>query len=225
MSTTVRVWDLPTRLAHWSLVACVIGLVVTSQIGGAAMAWHFRFGYGVLSLLLFRAVWGVVGGHWSRFSAFWYGPGTVLRYLRGQRDATHSIGHSPLGAASVFAMLFFLVAQVATGLVSDDEIDTSGPLVMWASAALVRNATFYHRSIGKFILILLILIHVAAIAYYHFRRQEQLVAAMIHGDKVVDQATVGSRDDTGSRLTALAIYLMCGGVVWALLWFATGPRP
>lgn len=224
MSTTVRVWDLPTRVAHWSLVVCVVGLVVTSQIGGAAMAWHFRFGYGVLSLLLFRAAWGVVGGHWSRFGAFLYGPGTVLRYLRGKREAAHSIGHSPLGAASVFAMLFFLMAQVATGLVSDDEIDTSGPLAMWASAALVRGATFYHRSIGKFVLMLLILIHLAAITYYHFRKHEKLVAAMIHGDKSVDQATAVSRDDAGSRLTALAIFFMCGGLVWALLWFATAPR-
>lgn len=221
MSTTVRVWDLPTRVAHWSLVACVIGLVVTSQIGGAAMAWHFRFGYGVLSLLLFRAAWGMVGGHWSRFGAFLYGPGTVLRYLRGQREAAHSVGHSPLGAASVLAMLLFLTAQVATGLISDDEIDTSGPLTKWAPAALVSAATFYHRKVGKIILMLLILMHLGAIAYYHFKKHEKLIAAMIHGDKTAGQATPASRDDTRSRLTALAIYLACGGLVWALLWFAS----
>lgn len=223
MPTTIRVWDLPTRLAHWLLALGVMGLLVTSQIGGAAMAWHFRFGYGVLSLLLFRVVWGLIGGYWSRFRAFWYGPGTVLRYLRGQREAAHSVGHSPLGAASVFAMLFFLIAQVATGLVSDDEIDTSGPLAKWASAALVSNATFYHRKIGKVILLLLIVLHLGAIAYHHFKKHEKLVAAMVHGDKTVDVTIPESRDDTPSRLTALAIYLVCVGLVWVILWVASAP--
>ncbi|MDP2367080.1 cytochrome b/b6 domain-containing protein [Rhodoferax sp.] len=217
MLTTVRVWDLPTRVAHWSLVVCVIGLVVTSQVGGAAMAWHFRFGYGVLSLLLFRVVWGMVGGHWSRFSAFLYSPSTMLRYLRGQREAAHSVGHSPLGAASVFAMLLLLSAQVATGLISDDEIDTSGPLTRWVSAALVSSATFYHRKVGKIVLILLILTHLGAIAYYHFKKHEKLVSAMIHGDKAVDQPTFCSRDDGRSRLGALAIFLVCAALVWLML--------
>lgn len=221
MSTTVRVWDLPTRMAHWSLVVCVIGLVVTSQVGGAAMAWHFRFGYGVLSLLLFRVVWGLVGGYWSRFSAFLYSPGTVLRYLRGQREAAHSVGHSPLGAASVFAMLLFLGAQVASGLISDDEIDTSGPLSKWVSAALVSSATFYHRKVGKIVLIVLVLTHIGAIAYYHFRKREKLVGAMIHGDKVIDQTAPGSRDDGRSRLGALAIYLVCAALVWLTIQLAS----
>ena len=82
MSTTddyIRVWDLPTRLFHWLLVGCIIGSVVTSQIGGNAMIWHFRFGFSIASLLLFRLVWGLIGGRWSRFAAFIYSPATVLR--------------------------------------------------------------------------------------------------------------------------------------------------
>lgn len=221
MSTSIRVWDLPTRVAHWALVICVMGLLVTSQIGGSAMAWHFRFGYGVWSLLLFRIVWGIVGGHWSRFNAFLYSPGTVLAYLRGRRDAAHSIGHSPLGAVSVFAMLVFLSAQVATGLIADDEIDTSGPLSRWVSAALVVSATFYHRKVGKIALILLIVTHIGAIAYYHFKKREKLVGAMIHGDKSIVQPAPGSRDDGRSRLGALAIYLGCTALVWGVLRLAT----
>jgi cytochrome b len=95
MSASVRVWDLPTRLFHWLLVASVLALVTTAQIGGAAMAWHFRFGYTVLSLLMFRIVWGLVGGRWSRFKAFLYSPATVLRYIKGQSEPEHSIGHNP----------------------------------------------------------------------------------------------------------------------------------
>ena len=62
MANIVRVWDAPTRLFHWIIVVCVVGLVATAQLGGSAMQWHFRFGYSVLALLLFRLVWGVVGG-------------------------------------------------------------------------------------------------------------------------------------------------------------------
>ena len=64
----VRVWDLPTRLFHWALALCVLGLVITGNVGGEAMVWHFRFGYTVLTLLIFRTLWGFTGGHWSRWS-------------------------------------------------------------------------------------------------------------------------------------------------------------
>lgn len=67
MHYTVRVWDLPTRLFHWSLAVTIVGSVVSAKIGGNAMVWHLRFGYAVLALLLFRLVWGLVGSHWSRF--------------------------------------------------------------------------------------------------------------------------------------------------------------
>ena len=80
----VRVWDLPTRLFHWVLALAVIGLVVTGKVGGNAMVWHFRLGYVVFALLLFRLVWGLVGGHWSRFVAFIYAPATLIAYLRGE---------------------------------------------------------------------------------------------------------------------------------------------
>jgi len=92
---TVRVWDLPTRLFHWALVACVIGQIVTANVGGNWMNWHLRLGYTVLTLLLFRLVWGFVGGHWSRFSSFLYGPTTVLNYLRGRARPEHRVGHNP----------------------------------------------------------------------------------------------------------------------------------
>ena len=76
----VRVWDLPTRLFHWSLVVCVVTLIVTGNIGGNLMTWHMRAGYGVLVLLLFRLVWGVVGGHWTRFATFAPTPGWLCAY-------------------------------------------------------------------------------------------------------------------------------------------------
>ena len=152
----VRVWDLPTRGFHWALVACVIGLAITGTVGGNAMVWHFRFGYTVLALLLFRIVWGLVGGRWSRFGAFIYAPQSVINYLKGRGKPEHGVGHSPIGAGSVFAMLGFLVAQVGTGLLSDDEIAFAGPLQAWCFPVehkFLRNlwpaAKLSHMATGK----------------------------------------------------------------------------
>lgn len=75
----VRIWDLPTRLFHWALVACVLGSVISAKIGGNAAVWHMRLGYAVLALVAFRILWGLVGGRWSRFSSFVYSPAALLR--------------------------------------------------------------------------------------------------------------------------------------------------
>ena len=173
MSNTVRVWDLPTRIFHWALVACVIGLVTTSQIGGNAMPWHFRFGYSVLTLLLFRVVWGLVGGRWSRFASFTYAPKTILGYLRGQTRPEHAIGHNPLGAGSVFAMLGFLLVQVATGLCSDDEIAAAGPLTKFVSNATVSLATSYHKHVGKLVILALVALHIGLAMQDYMTGQHQ----------------------------------------------------
>jgi cytochrome b len=161
MAYRVRVWDLPTRLFHWLLVACVAGLIATGYIGGAWMGWHARIGYAVLTLLLFRIAWGFVGGHWSQFRAFLYHPGSVVAYLRGRGHPDHLVGHNPLGAGSVFAMLLVLLAQVATGLVGDDEIAFTGPLNRFVSTSRGLAATWYHKAVGQWLLVGLIVLHLA----------------------------------------------------------------
>ncbi len=209
MSSIVRVWDLPTRVFHWGLVFAVVGLVTTAQIAGNAMVWHFRFGYAVLSLLLFRLIWGVVGGHWSRFSSFLYAPSTLVQYLKGRGAPEHGIGHNPLGAFSVFALLGFLLLQVGSGLVSDDEIAATGPFARFVSRAVVSKGTFYHTSVGKVILIVLVITHVSAIIFYRYRKGENLVRPMILGDKQTMIEVQGSRDDTGSRTLAAILFAGC----------------
>lgn len=209
----VKVWDLPTRLFHWSLAACFVGLVVSGQIGEGAMVWHFRFGYTVLSLLLFRLVWGFVGGRWSRFSAFVVGPNTIWRYLRSRGTALQSVGHNPLGSLSVLAILGFLFLQVATGLSSDDEIATTGPLAKMVPSVWVVRATHYHTAIGKYILIALVLLHLAALVYYRVRHQKNLTRAMVVGDKELDEPFESARDDSRARLLAFVLFGCCAGLV------------
>lgn len=213
MAVIVRVWDAPTRLFHWALVICVVGLGVTSQLGGSAMVWHFRFGYGVLTLLLFRFVWGLLGGYWSRFATFLVGPSAIWRYLRRQGRPQDSVGHNPLGSLSVVAMLLFLGLQVTTGLMSDDEISNAGPLTRFVSSAWVSNATFYHKNIGKFILLGLVVLHLCAIAFYYFRNRENLVKPMITGDKVISFSAPSARDNWSDRRRAGLIFLLCMGLV------------
>lgn len=209
----VRVWDVPTRLFHWALALCFIGLIVTSQVGGMAMVWHFRLGYGVLTLLLFRLVWGLVGGHWSRFSTFVIGPAGIWQYLRAWGQPNDGVGHNPLGALSVLSMLLFLAVQVASGLMSDDEIAAAGPLTRFVSSAWVSNATFYHKDIGKFILLGLVVLHLGAIAFHYFRKRENLVKPMVTGDKSLAYPAPSSRDGRPERRRAALIFLGCAALV------------
>ncbi|MEO8543965.1 MAG: cytochrome b/b6 domain-containing protein [Betaproteobacteria bacterium] len=210
---SIRVWDLPTRMFHWLLVVAVTVSVITAQLGGNAMLWHFRSGFTIATLLLFRLVWGFIGGRWSRFASFIYSPATVIRYLKGQQRPEHVVGHNPLGAASVFAMLLVLIAQVSTGSVSDDEIAAVGPFAKFVSNATVAAATSYHKVYGKLLLLTLVVLHLAAILFYFFARRNNLVKPMLIGDKPLAGNLPGSRDDWVSRLSAAVVFAACAALV------------
>ncbi len=213
----VRIWDLPTRAFHWALAAAVLGSVVTAKIGGNAMVWHFRLGYAVLALIAFRLLWGLVGGRWSRFASFIYAPATVWRYLRGQlRPGEHlDVGHNPLGAFSVFALLAVLAVQLGTGLVADDEIANIGPLNRFVETDTGLAATSWHKTIGQWTLLGLVGLHVLAIAFYGLVRKTDLLRPMLGGDKLLPPGTPASADGAGSRLLAALLAAGCVGLaVW-----------
>jgi cytochrome b len=220
-STTVmpvRVWDLPTRLFHWALAACVLGSVVSAKIGGNAMVWHFRLGYVVFGLLAFRLLWGLVGGRWSRFASFMYAPATLWRYLRGRaRPGEHlDVGHSPLGALSVFALLALLAVQVGTGLVADDEIANVGPLNRLVATETGLAATGWHKAWGQWLLLGLVGLHLAAVAFYTWRGGA-IVAAMVGGDKALPAGTPGAADSGRTWALALVLALACAlAVAWVV---------
>jgi cytochrome b len=213
--TPVRIWDLPTRLFHWFLVLAIAGAVISAKVGGNAMEWHFRFGYCIFALLAFRLVWGVIGGHWSRFVRFTYGPGAMLRYVRGQqRDGEHlDVGHNPLGSLSVFALLGIVILQVASGLVADDEIANVGPLNRFVSSDLAGQATSWHADVGQYALFGLIGLHIAAVLYYVLRKRNNVLRPMLSGDKVLPPTTPSSRDGLPQRVLAALLLCVCAGVV------------
>jgi cytochrome b len=218
-SKSLRVWDLPTRVFHWILAICVILLVITGSLGGDKMQLHLTLGNWVLSLLIFRVIWGFVGGYWSRFVQFFYMPLTILRYLRGESKPEHDVGHNPLGSLSVWALLFILGAQVATGLIGDDEIATQGPLVKFVSGTTSLLATSYHKHWGKWIIIALVCLHVAAILFYWFKKKQNLIKPMLGGDKVVEASANlhASNDGMAQRLTALFIFAVVAATTFYTL--------
>ncbi len=212
----VRVWDLPTRAFHWVLAATVMGSVITAKIGGNALVWHMRLGLLALALLAFRVVWGFVGGRWSRFASFLYPPSSVVAYLRGDSGpgGRFDVGHSPLGALSVFALLLVLIVQVATGLVADDEIATTGPLNRFIETALALKATTWHKAVGQYLIITLVVLHIAAVLFYLLKKQRNLIAPMWHGDKTLAPGTPASADDAKQRLLAAVLIAAALSLSW-----------
>lgn len=218
----VRVWDLPTRLFHWLLVLLVVGLFITAYLG--ALDWHMRLGCAMLALLLFRLVWGVLGGHWSRFASFCPSPRRLWHLLRGKpEEGPEHLGHKALGALSVWAMLLVLLAQVVSGLMSDDDIAYAGPWARHVSDTVSYWMTDYHVAIGQWLLVALVLLHLGAIFFYLFRKKENLIGPMLHGDKLptlTSDPSPPSRDDYRTRLLALGLLLACVALSGWLTGFA-----
>lgn len=218
-STRIRIWDLPTRVFHVLLALCVVGLVITGEVGGDAMRLHFWLGYAVLSLVFFRLIWGVLGGHWSRFVNFVPSPARLRAYVAAmrRRESPAATGHNPLGALSVLAMLVVLLLQVFSGFMSDDEISVSGPWVALVPNAWVEWITAYHSEIGKVLLIALVVLHVASVLFYKIVKHDDLITPMVNGDKLLPQDTQDSRDTPTSRLFALGVWVGCAYAVYRLV--------
>ncbi|MGA1382589.1 MAG: cytochrome b/b6 domain-containing protein [Burkholderiaceae bacterium] len=178
----VRVWDLPTRLFHWLLLAGVTTSFITVKLGGNAMIWHGRAGTFVLSLLVFRVLWGFIGSPTARFANFVKGPKAIWLYLRGVSPKHLTLGHNPLGALSVVALLGLFLFQALTGLGTSDDIFFDGPLVQTLSSDTVSLLTSLHKSTEPFLLGLIAL-HLAAIAFYRLVKKTNLVRPMITGAK------------------------------------------
>jgi cytochrome b len=213
MNKIIRVWDLPIRVFHWLLVLCIIGSLVSVNLGENAIEWHAYFGYSVLTLLIFRIVWGFVGSTHARFASFLPNREIVLNYLQGK--APQVLGHNPIGALSVFALLFVLSVQVLTGLFVDDEITFQGPLAKYVPNWVVSFLSEIHEG-NQVVIYILITIHIAAILYYKKFKGEDLIKPMISGDKEIDlseeanylPSDLGRASKDGALQRGLALVLL-----------------
>ena len=205
----VRVWDLPTRLFHWSLAALVTFSIVTAKLGGLWLDWHMRSGYAILALLVFRLLWGVAGSRHARLVHFVRGPRIVLAYLQG-RHPHDGAGHNPLGALSVVAILAVLLAQAATGLFTNDGSFTEGPLAKLVSSATGERLSTLHRW-GELAIYALIALHLAAVLFYLLVRRDNLIGPMISGDRRGIDAHP-ARDDLALWLRAAVMLALAAGL-------------
>jgi cytochrome b len=181
------------------------------------MVWHARFGYAILALCLFRLVWGFIGGHWSRFASFVPSWRRTRDYLSSSESFVTQPGHSPLGAWSVYALLLFLLLQVASGLGSDDDIGFNGPLAPLLSSRWVSWLTAYHADVGRWVLTGLIALHVLAVLFYTVVKRQALIQAMWHGFRQWPVDAVASVDTWTRRLGALLIVCVIALGIAALL--------
>ena len=213
MKKIIRVWDLPIRVFHWLLVLCIVGSLVSVNLGENAIEWHAYFGYSVLILLIFRILWGFIGSTHARFTSFFPNRKKILNYLQG--NAPRMLGHNPLGALSVFALLLVLSVQVLTGLFVDDEIAFQGPLAKYVSNSIVSILSEIHEG-NQVVIYTLITIHIAAIIYYKKFKGEDLITPMIRGDKEIDPSEeanylpsdLGRASKDGALQRGLALMLL-----------------
>ncbi len=202
--TRIRLWDLPVRIFHWSLVVAVLVAFVTAKLGGDWMDWHGRAGLAIVGLVTFRLVWGIVGSTHARFLSFAPTPSRLRAYLTGR---WHGVGHNPLGALSVFGLLALLGVQAGTGLFSNDDIAFDGPLSGLIEKARSDSLTGLHHQLSNVLLVLLGL-HILAIAFYLLVKKHDLIKPMLTGWKHAQGRHIAQREARGGSPLGLAIALL-----------------
>lgn len=213
-STTgrIRVWDVPTRLFHWILVALIVTLWISAIRGW--MTVHYVCGVAALVLVLFRIAWGFIGSTTARFADFAARPRSVIAYLRAVRrgeDSRHT-GHNPAGGWMVMAFLLLILAQAALGLFANDEFDFKGPLAELVSGKRSDLLTRVHVFLFDAILIC-IWVHVCAISFYALVKRDDLVGPMLHGFKAPGRVVPDSPLKFVSTRRALLLLAAIAGVV------------
>lgn len=209
----VRVWDVPVRVFHWSIVVLVT--LSWASVENGYMKLHLWSGLTLLTLLLFRIAWGIVGSTTARFADFAQRPASALAYLRAMARGEHQphAGHNPAGGWMVLLLLAVLLLQAATGLFSNDGVRFNGPLAALISSRLSDRLSSLHGTMFNFIL-LLVWMHVVAVLYYRFVRGENLIAAMISGRKPRDEISAQAALKFVPLRWALLCLVLAAGIVW-----------
>ncbi len=215
------IWDVPTRLFHWLLVAALTAQYVTAEWMDSAMQWHFWIGYFVIGLIAFRLVWGLLGPTYARFGNFIAGPVAVWRYIKTLPDArapAHA-GHNPLGGWFVIIMLGCVALQAVSGLFMTDEVFLDGPYRHVVSEQTQQLMNTLHHTVFD-ILLGVIGLHIAAIVFYALYKRQSLTSAMLHGKK----ATPGGGIRSSRLWLALVIAISVGVAVYAVMfWLPPAP--
>jgi cytochrome b len=210
----IKVWDLPVRLFHWSIVVLIVAAWVTQEFN--LMDWHVWCGTAILTLLVFRVIWGFIGSDTARFSRFLKSPVAALRHLSRlrRREADREIGHNAAGGWMVLVMLALLGVQAGTGLFSNDDGNTEGPLMHLVSKSQSDFISKIH-SLNFNLILAVIVLHVLAIGAYAVLKRQNLVRPMLTGTKEMPGEVVAPR--LVSPVWALLTLAMAVGfVAWVV---------
>lgn len=229
---TVRVWDLPTRLFHWTLAFSILAMWASwrfsETLDDPTLKVHRWLGMAVLVLLVFRILWGLFGSSTARLSQLLHGPWTAAKYARGLFGASsgHYLGHNPLGSYMILALFGAVAVQALLGLFTVEHNDiTAGPLYRLLSEERREWVSHWHTRWFYWVLLLLIPLHIVANLGYGLLKRDPLVRAMITGTKpsqsYVDapEAVIASK----AGLKALACLLAAGAIVFGSV-FALGGK-
>ena len=206
----MQIWDAPTRLFHWAIVVLFCTAWLTERFNW--MELHMLNGCTVLSLLLFRVAWGIVGSDTSRFSRFLKSPLAALHHLSRlhQREPDTEIGHNAAGGWMVLLMLVLLAVQAGTGLCANDDIGPEGPLAKYVGKDWSDWLSHIH-SVNFRLIEVAVVLHIAVIAAYAVMKRHDLVRPMITGRKLLPDRVPAPA--MASPLRALVLFAIAAGTV------------
>ncbi|MBM6551544.1 cytochrome b/b6 domain-containing protein [Marinomonas ostreistagni] len=213
----VLVWDWPVRVMHWLMVILFTGLILTGRADEDYWQWHFYMGYSLSAVIIARLLYGFLGSSFARFKQFLYHPMEVLGYVKtlliGRGKAY--LGHNPVGGIMVLVLLLALSLQWLSGLFTSDDIFWFGPLYGALGEAFNSQMSSLHHLLPD-ILLILVALHIVAVLYHELRFKERLVAAMVHGRKVIH----GQERDTPEQAIKTPRLGVTVSLMVALAWLA-----
>ena len=167
----ILVWDFPTRVFHWTLVLCFAAAWLSAESERWRLV-HVTAGYTMAGLVTFRLVWGMVGSRYARFNSFITGPAKLVSYIRAaiERQPEHYVGHNPVGALAVLALLFLIAGLTLTGYVLYNDLS-------WFKAEAAHDI-LANGMLG------IVFLHISGVIFSSWLHQENLVRAMVTGYKL-----------------------------------------
>jgi len=201
MGIRILVWDVPTRVFHWLLVASFAGAFLTSE------SEHYRdihvvMGYTLLGLLAFRLVWGITGTRYAQFKSFLFSPAETVKYLASmfKGHPKHYLGHNPAGSLAVFALLGLGIVSGLSGVLLFQDIG--------------GEALEELHEITSYSMLSVVALHVAGVLASSLMHRENLIRAMMTGYKP-------AQTDNGQGISGAHAWL--GAIILTIVlafWFA-----
>lgn len=183
------IWDIPTRLFHWTLALSFAGAWLTSE-SDQWLDVHVFLGYLMAGLVAFRLAWGVVGTRYARFSAFWFNPKEALAYLRQVMSgrAERHVGHNPAGSLAIYGLLLLTLVVGLTGFFTLGAEEQQGIAAGWMSMAQGRTFKKLHEA-SAILMLLLVMGHIAGVVVESLLHKENLARSMLTGTKLAEAGT------------------------------------